>query len=146
MAFRFSLQKIVDLKGNQKTQAEWMLSEAIGRLRQEELSLNQLLHERNAQQERLSESAEHPTPVAELRFLQQYNDHLDTLIEKKHIDLSAAQSNVDRNQKVLLDKTLDEKVWLKAREKAFGRFNEEMLKKEQEELDEIASVRFGADS
>ena len=37
MRFRYPLQKLVDLKTNQKEQAEWMLSEAIADLQREEL-------------------------------------------------------------------------------------------------------------
>ncbi|MMZ70906.1 hypothetical protein D1872_340920 [compost metagenome] len=43
---------------------------------------------------------------------------------------------------VLTDKMLDEQVWLKAREKAKVRFQQELLLQEQNELDEMATVRF----
>ena len=39
LSFRYSLQKIVDLKKNEKTQAEWILSHAMGVLQEEEHSL-----------------------------------------------------------------------------------------------------------
>lgn len=37
---------------------------------------------------------------------------------------------------------LDEKVWMEAREKAKMHFQQEMLLREQNELDEMATVRF----
>ena len=141
MAFRYSLQKIVDLKGNQKTQAEWMLSEAIGKLREEELALGRLLRERSEQQELLRQAAEAAAPVADLRALQHYIDHLQHLIERKSEEVSSAQGRVSQCQQVLMDRTIDEKVWLKSRDRAYQSFLSLMLKKEQAELDEIASVR-----
>jgi len=143
MRFRFSLQKVVDLKGNQKTQAEWMLSEAIGKLREEQLSLAELHQEKQTSQEQLRLSAAQPTAIVQLQLLQQYIDHLENLIERKNADLAAAQMNVDGKQQVLLEKTIDEKVWLKAREKAYVQFQAFSQKKEQEQLDEMVSNRHG---
>ena len=42
MRFRYSLQKIVDLKANETKQAEWLLSDAVGRLSEAEHSLQEL--------------------------------------------------------------------------------------------------------
>lgn len=36
MRFHYTFQKVVDLKGNEKTQAEWMLSTALGELQAQE--------------------------------------------------------------------------------------------------------------
>ena len=44
--FRYAYQKIVDLKTSEKTQAEWLLSTAVGKLHTEEDSLNRLYQER----------------------------------------------------------------------------------------------------
>ena len=38
--FRYAYQKIADLKTSEKTQAEWLLSTAVGMLHTEEDSLN----------------------------------------------------------------------------------------------------------
>ena len=143
MRFRYPLQKIVDLKGNQKTQAEWMLSEAVAKLREEELGLNALLQEQQTLQERLRKSAEQPLPIVELQALQTYIDYIGQQIERKLLDVAAAQQHVHYKQQQLLERTLDEKVWLKSREKAYHHFVALESKKEQAELDEIAIVRQG---
>jgi flagellar FliJ protein len=143
MSFRFSLQKIVDLKGNQKTQAEWLLSEALGILRDEQLSLTELHDEQKVQQERLQAAAEQPTPIVQLQLLQDYSLHLERLIERKLADVSSAQQRVNGKQQLLMERSLDEKVWMKAREKAYLAHTALELKKEQDMLDEITSARFG---
>lgn len=146
MAFQFPLQKVVDLKSSEKTQAEWLLSSAIGMLRQEQLALNELFEEKRRVQEKLHQAAEQRASVSDLQFLHGYVDHLEACIARKKEDISVAERNVEQKQQILLNKSLDEKVWLKAREKAFQRFQAFMYRKEQQELDEIAITRHGVES
>ncbi|MBE0343522.1 flagellar export protein FliJ, partial [Paenibacillus sp. 28ISP30-2] len=80
--------------------------------------------------------------LSTIQELQAYVNHLDQCITRKHRDVQYAQQNVQSKQTVLTDKMLDEQVWLKAREKANVKFQQEMLLREQNELDEMASVRF----
>ncbi len=143
MKFRFSLQKIVDLKGTQKKQAEWQLADALGALHLEQSSLTELLSEQRLHQTRMQEASEKPTPIVQLQELQEYALHLERLIAAKRSDVTRAQQTVDGKQMQLMERSLDEKVWQKAREKAYHAHQALELKHEQETLDEIASVRFG---
>lgn len=142
MKFHYAFQKIVDLKGNEKTQAEWMLSMAIGKLQAEEKSLSELFEMRDRMLAALQEAAERCAPVAEIRNIQAYAEYLDTCIEKKRDDIRIAHVNVNEKQEQLTVKMLDEKVWLKAREKSKEKFRHESLLREQNELDEMATVRY----
>ena len=76
--------------------------------------------------------------------MQRYVYHLDECITKKNTDVKHAQVNVQRNQTFLNGKMVDEKVWLEARDKAKIKFQQEMLLREQNDLDEMATVRFAA--
>ncbi|MDR9854541.1 flagellar export protein FliJ [Paenibacillus sp. VCA1] len=142
MKFQYAFQKIVDLKTNEKTQAEWMLSSAIGRLQEEKKSLEELLESREQMAKQLQEAAERRAPVSKIREFQMYADHLQQCIERKYSDVAQADSNVQMKKKQLSHKMLDEKVWLKARDKAKSSFQQNMLLREQNELDEMATVRF----
>ncbi|MWV43549.1 flagellar export protein FliJ [Paenibacillus sp. HJL G12] len=142
MRFQYAFQKIVDLKGNEKTQAEWMLSSAIGELQAEEKSLGELLHNRERMANELQEAAEQRAPVSKIREFQMYVEHLEQCIVRKHSDVQQANVNVQMKKKQLSHKMLDEKVWLKARDKAKSSFQQSMLLREQSELDEMATVRF----
>ncbi|GIP33068.1 flagellar export protein FliJ [Paenibacillus sp. J2TS4] len=141
MPFKFTFQKIVDLKTSEKTQAEWTLSTAVGELRMEEQSLQQLRLEKQSVQDRLYAESEVRTTVSELMIYQSYMDHIDHKISEKSKDVTAAQKNVDIQKETLTVKMMEEKVWLNARDKAKQRFMSEWLKKEQDSLDEMASVR-----
>ncbi|KOP67637.1 flagellar export protein FliJ [Bacillus sp. FJAT-18019] len=142
MKFQYAFQKIVDLKSTEKTQAEWMLSSAIGHLQAEEKSLNELYEMRDQMYHAQQEAASRCVPISEIRNIQVYAEHLEECIERKRDDIRLAHVNVTKKKKVLSDKMLDEKVWLKARDKSQEKFRHESLLREQNELDEMATVRF----
>ncbi|WP_150267655.1 flagellar export protein FliJ [Paenibacillus tepidiphilus] len=146
MRFHYNFQKVVDLKSNEKTQAEWMLSSALGELQAQEKSLDQLLEQRSTLLLELQNAAEHKTPMAKIREMQNYVEYLDLCISRKHTDINRAHAEVQIKQDQLSTKMLDEKVWLKARDKALNLFQQEMILREQNELDEMATVRFAMKS
>lgn len=144
MSFRYPLQKIVDLKGSQKSMAEWEYAASLGKLRREEEHLEDLLQERKEVEQAIQETTVRPTPLTRLVSLQQYIDSLDERIHLKNQDVQSAELQVRKSQSQLSDKMVDEKVWLNARDRALERFRSERLAKEQNELDEIAIVRAAA--
>jgi flagellar FliJ protein len=144
MSFRYPLQKIVDLKGSQKSMAEWEYAASLGKLRQEEERLQDLRQERDEIGQALQETSERPTPLAHLTMMQRYMDTLDERIRQQHEGVKSAEVQVRMRQGHLTDRMVDEKVWVNARERARERFRNESLAKEQNELDEIAIVRSAA--
>ena len=80
--------------------------------------------------------------IAEIRNIQSYAQYLEQCIERKRNDIRLAHVNVTKKQEILSEKMLDEKVWLKARDKSHEKFRHESLLREQNELDELATVRF----
>lgn len=146
MRFHYTFQKVVDLKGNVKQQAEWMLSSALGELQAQERSLDDLNFQRNAMMLSLQTATEQSTPMVKIREMQEYLDYLDHCIARKHADISRAHQEVQKKQEQLNTKVLDEKVWLKAKDKAETLFQQSMILREQNELDEMATVRFAMKS
>lgn len=94
----------------------------------------------------LQSAAQQKTPMAKLREMQDYVDYLDKCIARKHSDISRAHVEVQNKQDHLSTKVLDEKVWLKAKDKAQTAFLQNMSLREQNELDEMATVRFAMKS
>ncbi|KTD87552.1 flagellar export protein FliJ [Paenibacillus etheri] len=146
MRFHYTFQKVVDLKGNEKTQAEWMLSSALGELQAQERSLDELTFQRSAIMLSLQNAAEQKAPMAKIREMQEYVEYLDICIARKHKDIRSAHQEVLKKQDQLSTKVLDEKVWLKAKDKAETQFQQSMILREQNELDEMATVRFAMKS
>jgi flagellar protein FliJ len=139
--FHYSMQKLVDLKSNEKAHAEWMLSKAIGQLHEEESSLSHLVTMKDSMQNHLLGQAARTTTVAELIQMQEYVIHLNNQIHRKHQDVLFAKQMVTDRQESLTEKMKEEKVWAKAKERAYEKYMTIVRKKEQEEMDEIASVR-----
>lgn len=142
MAFRYTFQKVVDLKGSEKTQAEWILSSAIGTLTAEEQSLKQLEATRHEWEQKLLDASQTTIALSELKVIQQYLDYLLACITNKLTDVKHAQKAVEQSRLKLSDKMKDEKVWLKSKDHALERFRYALQIKEQNDLDEMATVRF----
>lgn len=142
MRFRYPFQKIVDLKNNEKTQAEWILSQSFGKLRKEEESLSSLLQEKAKVQQNMLQASLATSSISEVSLMQDYVSYLDQRIHSKHQDIASAERQVRQNQQHLTVKMRDEKVWTNAKKIAYQKFLALSLKKEQNELDEIAAVRF----
>ena len=140
MRFRYPLQKIVDLKSIEKNHAEWMLSRALGILRNEQSALRELMEERNLVWEQLAESSARTT-VSQMKLLQEYADHLDRRIRRKSAEVDKAKAEVAEKQNELAAKMKEEQVWTKVKEKAYEQFVMTVRKKEQDQLDEIALTR-----
>ncbi|MFC6552949.1 flagellar export protein FliJ [Cohnella cellulosilytica] len=135
------MQKIVDLKGSEKSMAEWEYAASLGKLRTEEERLRKLHEERRGLEEDLLSTAKRPTPLTELLATERYIQVVDDRIRRQHEGVLSAEDQVRKRQGQLTDKMVDEKVWLNARDRALERFRQDRLAKEQNELDEIAIVR-----
>lgn len=141
MKFRYALQKIVDLKSSEKSMAEWAYAAALGRLRQEEKALQQLLDERAHVEGQMMAAAQKRMTLAELAWNQQYLEVLDMRIRRQIEGVAAADAQAQAKRNGLVEKSVDEKVWQNAREKSYERYKMEWLRQQQHELDEIATVR-----
>jgi flagellar FliJ protein len=141
LGFHYPLQKIVDLKMNEKTQAEWILSHAMSVLQEEEQSLHSLHSEKNGIHADLSSVVGTSANISQLRTFQNYMTHLDHRITKKVKDVERAEQNVVHKKGHLSAKMIDEKVWSKAKDKAKLIFEGIERTKEQQILDEMATNR-----
>jgi flagellar FliJ protein len=142
MRFHYPLQKIVDLKESEKSQAEWRLSEAIGRLKEEESALDEWKNERKKWEDRFRDMCERGASVADLIAIEQHLDYVDRQISAQMLQVAKAKNRVDSRKKKLKHKMIDAKIWNTAKEKARLQFLQEYARKEQGELDDLVSTRF----
>jgi len=141
-AFQYSFQKVLDLKTNTKKQSEWMLAEALGQLQAAEISLEKFRKEREQMVLRCQEMVDQCASAVDLQSCQQYISFLDQKIEYAISAVKKEERNVMNQQKELEMKMIDEKVWIKAREKAEETYKNDVAVAEQYQMDEIATVRF----
>lgn len=142
MAFNYAFQQIVNLKGSQKTQAEWHLVESLSKLRAEEHSLSDLMKLKTELGDMITNASFETVTISHILLLQEYSEYLDMQIANKQQDVHVAQRIVIQKQEVLTEKMVDEKVWTKAKDKAYQEFVSISLKNEQNVLDEMATNRF----
>lgn len=142
LKFHYPLQKIVDLKENERTQAEWMLSDAMAELRTEEGMLRQLHSNKMQIVDRLNEASSQCAKIADLLVYQNYLNFVEQQIEKKDEDVKQAQIEVKDKKHMLNERMIQEKIWDKAKEKAYNIHRSHMLKKEQEASDELVTLRY----
>ncbi|WP_017813677.1 MULTISPECIES: flagellar export protein FliJ [Paenibacillus] len=146
MNFQYNFQKVVDIKSSAKNQAEWLLSTALGELQAQEQSLDQLLEDQNRTLEAINQAIEQCAPISDLQDMQRYIAYLDQCVAKKIADVHRAQVDVEHKKLHLTEKMVDEKVWLQAKDKAKAKFMQEHMLREQNALDEMATVRFAMQS
>lgn len=141
MKFQYSFQKVLDVKSNEKKQTETMLAQAIAELVEAERTLAELEEERRKVLERLNEDALRGQAMAGLIAGQQYVDFLDDSISRTVRRLREAERKAEEVRGMLLERSVEEKVWQKAKEKAYEDFRIQAERQHQNELDEIATVR-----
>ena len=141
-AFKYTFQKIVDLKESEKTQAEWMLSEAFATLNKLKEQLSLLHQEQEHWEQKLEQSVIVPTTMQEVLTIQHYIDFYKQAIIDKNVEIKDATYRVEVRRAELASKMKEEKVWIKAKENEHTKFKYHIQLKEQNELDEMASIRF----
>ena len=141
-AFKYTFQKIVDLKESEKTQAEWMLSEAVAALNELHEQLKDLKEQQAHWELKLEQSVTVPTTMQEVMTIQHYIDFYKQAINDKTIEINHAHQKVDVRRAELASKMKEEKVWHKAKENEYEKFKHNTQLREQNELDEMASIRF----
>jgi len=141
MKFRYPFQKVLDVKAKEKKNTESMLAQALAEVVKAEQALAQLEAERARTLARVNEEAQRGQKMAELIAGQEYVRCLDGAIRQTAFRLSEAERRAEEIRALLLERTVEEKVWLKAREKAFEDFKVQESRIHQHELDEIATNR-----
>lgn len=141
MRFKYPYAQIVRLKETERTQSEWILSNALGHLMREEESMGQLQVTKRQLENQLLTVAAQQGPIAELMHQHEYITHIDGLIKHKQDDIHTAKQDVNQKQNQLSDKMMQEKMWNNIKQKAWDEHRLNEQRKEQAEIDEIAASR-----
>lgn len=104
--------------------------------------LRSLQQQQREWEQKLEQSVKEATPLAEVLAIDEYIEYFAQTIKSKMKDIERAERKVEQRRNDLADKMREEKVWHKAKENAFTKFRYSMQIKEQNELDEMASIRF----
>ncbi|MCC5890182.1 MAG: flagellar export protein FliJ [Alkalibacterium sp.] len=140
--YRFSMEKVLDWRSDQEDAAQRFVKEKEDRVSQEEDKLNRIISEsRRLKNENLFHKS-----VDHLKRQNLYKDLLDDKIIKQRLALQTAEQELITARNQLKEAHKDKKVMQKLQEKEHTRFKDTLKKKEQSQLDEIATLSFGRPS
>lgn len=140
--FKFSLEKVLKYREQLENEAKAL---AAG-LQQK----NQALKDRYAQlkqEERLQEQKLAATPFSQSGdrwLIDMYIKAIRQDIAQTQTDIAKTDAELEQAKRVLAEKSKDRKIMEKLKEKHFEQYKKEEQLKEQRNLDEIANIRFKA--
>lgn len=137
--YRFSMEKVLEWRSDQEDAAQRLAKEKEDNVRIEEDKLNRI----RTESRRLRNENLFYKNVDELKRQNLYKDLLDDKIIKQRLVLQTAEQELLMARNKLKEAHKDKKVMEKLEEKEHSRFNDTMKKKEQSQLDEIATLNFG---
>lgn len=143
--FRFSMENLLNMKEKLEEQEKNNYSQANMRLQQaeEELRLTQIRYDEKQQilrgKMRAALNVQEIRQMEQgLKVLEEYEKQQIKMVEQRQRELNLAREKLYEARK-------ERKTFEKLKEKAFQLFLEEENKKEQKEIDELVSYRYGAE-
>ena len=140
--FKFSFQRVLDIKENEKELAEIQMAEAIKK-QAEAYKKNENIHDKlNATHDIIHQKQKEGIHVFELRMLGQYADQLKQELITSSREVRQVDGNVQRTQNHLRTKMKETKIWLNLKDKKQQEHHQQNKQIEQSFLDEMATIRF----
>ncbi len=142
--FIFSMQNLLTMKEKLEEQAKNEFSQANMRLLEAEEELERL---KDRQQKAEFELREEVAGLTDVRKIRQKEDAIEILkmyVRQQQMVVRQREIEVENARLKLQDAMKERKTFEKLREKAFEEFVAEENKKEQKEVDELVSYRYGS--
>lgn len=137
--FNFTMQKVLNLKEKNREQEEWNYARILQSLNEERDILTKLLLEKEEQQDLILENQQKGVSIETINLHQSYIQHIEDSIKHQTRKISKLERDLSEKQQELLLLKIDEKKWLKLKEKKFNEFIVKENQIEQIEIDEIAN-------
>ncbi len=132
----------MNLKKSERAQSELILAEALATVRRLEAELMALYDKKEHIFIELDDIVVHHFDTKTIAPYNHYLRYLDMEIVKKNKQIMQAEHDVIEKRQQLVDKTLEQKVWVTSRDKALQKFQHEYMLEEQKVLDEIGLTRY----
>lgn len=141
--FIFSLQSILDIKVKLEDQEKNNYRQANMRLMQAEEELEMLIERRLLAEENLREQMSATLHISEIRRRKDAVEILKIYVEQQVLVVRQCEKEVEVARKRLNEAMKERKTFEKLRERAYEEYKKEENLKEQKEVDELVSYRFG---
>ena len=141
--FVFSMQNILSMKEKLEEQEKAEYSQVIMRFNEEQEKLNSLMERQGMAEVELRNTINEVLDVQEIREKEDFLEIIKVYVKEQQLVLLACEEEVRQAMERLNEAMKERKIYEKLREKAFEEFMLEENKREQKEIDELVSYRFG---
>ncbi|WLR61838.1 flagellar export protein FliJ [Guptibacillus hwajinpoensis] len=140
-AFQFPFQRILDVKENEKSQAQLDMAESLKAQVDIERSMRDLEKAVLSTRQRLEERQQEGVSIIDLLKEEEHISYLEGQLKQKRNQLIQVEHQVSEQQDTLASKVREEKTWQSIKETRKEEFYHDMKMIEQNELDDLNTVR-----
>ncbi len=141
--FIFSMQGLLDIKEKLEDQEKNNFRQANMRLMEAEEELAALRERKLLAEEKLRQQVTEVLHIQEIRHRENAVDILKMYVEQQRLVVKQREKEVEVARNRLNEAIKERKVFEKLREKAYEEYKTEENLKEQKEIDEMVSYRYG---
>ncbi len=142
--FRFPMQNILNMKEKLEEQAKNEYGQANARLLAEEKKLEQLNNRLEDARLQLKNVLREVLSMTEIHKRENAVVILKGYVKQQQLVVKRCETEVEIAREKLTEAMKERKIFEKLREKAFDEFMKEEGRREQKEVDELMSYRYGA--
>ena len=141
--FIFSMQNILSMKEKIEEQEKAEYSQVMMRFNEEQDKLNELIERQSMAEVELKNTINEVLDVREIREKEDFLEIIKMYVKEQQLIVIACEEEVRQARDRLNEAMKERKIYEKLREKAFEEFIQEENKREQKEIDELVSYRYG---
>ncbi|MGB8001460.1 MAG: flagellar FliJ family protein [Anaerobacillus sp.] len=139
--FQFPFQRILDVKENEKSQDQLEMAESLKVQVDLEHSLATLEQEIYSKRLRLEQRQLDGLSITDLLKEEEHIAYLERLLQQKKQQLNQIEEQLSEQKDTLASKVKEEKTWQSIKETRKEEFHRDMQILEQNELDDLTTVR-----
>ncbi len=137
MRFKFSYQKLLDIKKKQEDQKSLEVVAAEDVLKKAKVNFEKLKLEKGSI---LNQKFNKSTSPTTLMIANSYVYKINNKLEAQKIKINKEETNLDKKRKELFEMTKSRKILDKLKESSFKKFMINETRKDQKEIDEISAT------
>jgi flagellar FliJ protein len=142
MSFKFALQKVLEVKDFEKTDAERAYTESVEEFEGVATQLYELLKKKEEIVEETEKKLLRGLAISSIQLNEQNISFLQTEINKLQLSTQKARQNMNEKEKYLLFKTVDLKKYEKMKKIKQAQYLENEKREELKFLDEVSIQQF----
>ncbi|MFN7250839.1 MAG: flagellar export protein FliJ [Anaerobacillus sp.] len=142
MSFRFTLQKILDVRESEKLNAEKEYSQATRQFEDVATKLYELLKQKEGFESDYYQRIESGIHIFQIQQSQSLLSQLQKRIDQFQVYTQKARENMNRKQEQLVEKSIEQKKYEKMKQIKYDIYVEETRRQENILMDEISVQQF----